>query len=142
MPNTEIVIKTFQILIAMKRIAVIIAAIAVLVGCQKEERVKGQTYAAFGYHTDAWDIAGMHFDGYDVYYVFRFIDETTAERTIRRDSPKGEIMFDIESCTYTYNHPVIEISYYNKTSQKNVVETGEFIDDATFRIGKKDYIRQ
>lgn len=35
MPNTVIVIKTFQILIAMKRIAVIIAAIAVLVGCSK-----------------------------------------------------------------------------------------------------------
>lgn len=127
----------------MKKLAIIFAAIAVLAGCQKDKTsLAGETYAAFAYHSDAWEIAGMHFDGYDAYYVYRFIDQTRAERTVRQYSPIGEIIGDIEDCTYTYKYPYIEIKYYNTSRKLEVTEKGEFLDKDTFRINKKDYIKQ
>ena len=126
----------------MRKIAIIFAVIAVLAGCSKGNSLSGETYAAYGYHVDDFNAGYFHMDGYDAYYVFRFIDDSTAERSTRKYSPTGEVIGEMESCTYTFNHPHIEISYYNNSLNKIVTEKGEFLDNKTFRVGKYDYIKQ
>lgn len=100
----------------------------------------GKTYAAFAYHSSAIDVAGIHLDGYDAYWVYRFTSATECERQARKGSPTGGIIGDIDKCTYTLNYPTITI--VNGTS----TITGTFIDQNTFRTGSgsniKEYIKQ
>lgn len=125
----------------MRKMLLVVLAVVMMAGCTKTKGVVGSTFAAFGYHVDDKVIAGMHFDGYDAYRVYRFIDSGTAEKTTRKYSPQGEIIGDIETCTYSYSYPAITITYKNYDGSDRTV-TGEFLDNDTFRIGKEDYIRQ
>lgn len=123
----------------MKRLFIGLCCVLLFASCEKANSLVGKTYAAFGYHADEKNIAGIHFDGYDAYYVYRFIDEARGERTIRKYSPKGEIIGEIEPCTYTYEYPQIEITYINQYFEREVTVQGEFLDKNTFRINKDDY---
>jgi hypothetical protein len=126
----------------MKKILLALSIVFLFCGCSKEKTLIGETYAAYGYHVDDFDAGIIHMDGYDAYFVFRFIDESTAERSTRQYSPQGKVIGEMESCTYVLNYPTIEISYYSDAVNKIVVEKGEFLNDKTFRIGKYDYIKQ
>lgn len=112
----------------MKKLAFIFAAIIILAGCQMGNDLSGCVYCGFAYHANDKTIAGMHIDGYDDYYVFRFYDETNLERTTRKTSAYGEIIGETETGTYTYSHPNIEITYKDKYSGRNVTLKGEFLD--------------
>ena len=107
---------------------------------EDEFSLVGKTYAAFAYHSSAMDVAGLHFDGYDAYWVYRFTSTTECERQSRKGSPTGGIIGDIDKCTYTLNYPTITI--VNGTS----TITGTFIDQNTFRTGSGsnvlEYIKQ
>ena len=126
----------------MRRVVLVLIVLSALMGCSKGSSLVGETYAAYGYHSDEFNAGYIHIDGYDAYYVFRFIDRSTAERTTRQHSPQGSIIGDIESCTYTLKYPSIEISYYNSALRQVVTEKGKFLDKKTFRIGKYDYVKQ
>lgn len=125
----------------MKRLLLAVLGIAILTGCIKREHIVKSTFAAFSYHVDEKNIAGMHFDAYDAYEVYRFIDTGTAEKSTRKFSPKGEIIGDIDICSYIYSYPTITITYKNYDGKDKTV-TGQFLDYDTFRIGKEEYIRQ
>ena len=116
-----------------------------LVSCSKDNdednfSLVGSTYAAFAYHMDATEFAGFHYDGYDAYWVYRFISPTQCEAQTREGSPTGRIIGDITTCTYTLDYPTITIK------QGNATFIGTFLDKNTFRTqvsgGTMEYIKQ
>lgn len=123
----------------MRRLLIGLCLILLFASCEKTNSLAGKTFAAFGYHVDEMNAGIIHFDGYDAYYVYRFIDEVRAERTTRKYSAKGEIIGEIEPCTYIYEYPLIEITYTPDYSDKETTVKGEFLDKNTFRINKSDY---
>ena len=126
----------------MRRLLIGLCLIFIFASCEKTNSLVGKTFAAFGYHVDEMNAGIIHIDGYDAYYVYRFVDEARAERTTRKYSAKGEVIGEIESCTYTYEYPIIEITYIPSYSDKEITVQGEFLDKNTFRINKSDYYLQ
>lgn len=95
-------------------------------------KLTGKVFAAEAYHSSSLDVSGLHFDGYDAYYVYRFTSETTAERSTRKNSPTGSIIGDIEQCTVSLNYPNITIKYTEYSTDHT--ENGTFLDEKTFRV--------
>lgn len=126
----------------MKKIVLCIIAAVMLIGCEKQDSLKGSVFAGYAYHANSNTIAGIHIDGYDAYYVYRFLDDINLERTTRKGGAHGEIIGEIEKGTYTYDYPNIEVTYTDKYSGREVVLAGEFLDKKTFRIDDTDYVKQ
>lgn len=126
----------------MRKIVLCIIAAVLFMGCEKQDSLSGTVFAGFAYHANSTTIAGIQIDGYDAYYVYRFIDETNLERTTRTGGAYGKIIGEAEKGTYSYNHPNIEITYTDQYSERVVTLRGEFLDSKTFRIDDTDYIKQ
>lgn len=122
----------------MKRVLSLISLVSLLMisfsSCKKEDSfsVSGKTFTAFGYHADSFTYGIIHYDGYDAYYVLRFISETTAERSTREGNASGRIIGDMEDCKVTINYPLITISYMSRGTQ--YTESGAFLDKTKFRL--------
>ena len=105
-----------------------------ITSCEKEveqDTLVGSYFSGFAY---SYTLFGTQ---YDVYWSYRFIDETHAERTANENNPYGSLIGDPESYTYTYNYPTITLIESN--GEQNV---GEFISKDVFRLSSINYQRQ
>lgn len=125
-----------------KTVFALLLSLAALCGCQKNNSLEGQTFAAYAYHGNSMEIAGIHLDGYDAYRVIRFIDETKAEKCTRENSARGPLIGDIEYGTYVYSYPNVTITLVSSYSGKEYTIEGEFISPDVFRAGDLEYVKQ
>lgn len=131
-------------LIRLGMIAAVLATF-IFTSCSKDEEefsLVGKTYAAFSYHSNAYNGTIIQTDGYDAYDVYRFISDTECEVSTRKNSPTGGIIGDIDIDTYTLDYPTIKIK-----CNEEYTATGTFINQETFRITWKngkilEYIKQ
>ena len=108
---------------------------------EDEFSLVGKTYAACVTHIDSGYFGGFYYDGYDMYWVYKFTSETQCELSTREDSPTGGIIGNIEKGTYTLDYPTITISIEGYNVMK-----GTFVDNKTIRYETKErvleFIRQ
>lgn len=102
-----------------------------------EDSLVGTYYSAFAYTGGGYNIAGIYIAPYDVYWSYRFIDKTNAERTANEKFPYGSLIGSPKQYTYTYSYPDIEL-----IDEDGNVKNGTFISKSVFRIGNDNYQKQ
>ena len=105
-----------------------------ITSCEKEveqDTLVGSYFSGFAY---SYTLFGTQ---YDVYWSYRFIDETHAERTANENNPYGSLIGDPESYTFIYNYPSIIL-----TDSEGVQHEGSFISKDVFRLSSINYQRQ
>ncbi|MFV0501745.1 MAG: hypothetical protein ACK5MH_09175 [Bacteroidales bacterium] len=104
--------------------------------CEKDEpkdeqfSLKGKTYSAYAYdHTDPYLGTTTK-----VYYVYRFLNNNTAERTARKNEPHGALFGNsVDTCIYTLNYPNLEIKVPSPNGTSTYTKRCEFISEKIFR---------
>lgn len=115
---------------------VLLAILFTFISCEKEiepekDSLVGSYFSGFGYSYTFFDTQ------YDVFWSYRFIDETRAEKTANEYNPYGSLIGAPESYTYVYNYPSITL-----TDSEGKQHKGTFISKDVFRVYSTNYQRQ
>lgn len=115
---------------------VLLAILFTFISCEKEsepekDSLVGSYFSGFGYSYTLFDTQ------YDVFWSYRFIDETHAEKTANENNPYGSLIGAPESYTYIYNYPSIIL-----TDSEGEQHEGTFISKDVFRVYSTNYQRQ
>ena len=113
---------------------VLLAFLLSLSSCEKEiekDTLIGSYFSGFAYSNTLFGTQ------YDVYWSYRFIDETRIERTANENNPYGSLIGAPENYTYVYNYPSITL-----TDSEGEQHEGTFISKDVFRVYSINYQRQ
>ncbi len=89
----------------------------------------GSTYAVYAYHNEAEPSVGI--EAYDAYFVLKFTSEHECEYTVRKNSPKGEIVHSAETFLYILHYPNVTFR-----TPENSSRVGKFTSKDVFTVSK------